>query len=448
MGIDRRVGVVGLYHAGKTVFLTSLINHLQEHDPDLCPIGEGDVRLEGFRELPADGPFAAFDYKRYRQFLVEKHAWPEKTRAVAEYRCALKALRRGSFKDVRLSLLDIPGERLADMFMCDRTYAQWSDEILRFLEVRPEYREHAGEYLALMRDRERDSAPILPLFKELLGRLILDYKPIVTPSTFIVAVDGGYPGREDRSVERLVARRSCGLDADSEFAPLTADARGRWPQTAQAFAQRFEQYKRTVLQPIADWLKKCDLLAILVDVTTILASGLGMYEGNRELLEHLVRALDPGRSGWGVFAKWFVKLLTFGQCSLPAVERIAFVATKVDKVLQEDRQRVQGLLKNMTRRLTSGIEGLKTLWGVCSAVDSTEDRGDGKLEGHLLRARRRWGRDAPELFAPSRVPDDWPENWDAGDFSFPDVRPQIPARRDAVPRQIGLHQIINFILEK
>ena len=29
-----RVGVVGLHAAGKTVFLTSLINHLRDHDPD------------------------------------------------------------------------------------------------------------------------------------------------------------------------------------------------------------------------------------------------------------------------------------------------------------------------------------------------------------------------------------------------------------------------------
>ncbi len=50
MSIDKRVGVVGLYSSGKTVFLTSLINHLSEHDPSLCALNGGKCRVEGFRE--------------------------------------------------------------------------------------------------------------------------------------------------------------------------------------------------------------------------------------------------------------------------------------------------------------------------------------------------------------------------------------------------------------
>ena len=109
---------------------------------------------------------------------------------------------------------------------------------------------------------------------------------------------------------------------------------------------------------------------------------------------------------------------------------------------------MQGLLSGMTRKLTSGSEGLTTTWCVLSAVDSTEDCGEGKLEAYLMRSKPRWGRNAPEVYSPSRLPDYWPENWSAGEFSFPDVRPQIPARRDALPKQFGLHQVINFILDK
>lgn len=34
-----RVGVIGMYQSGKTVLLTSLINHLLNHDPDRLPLG-------------------------------------------------------------------------------------------------------------------------------------------------------------------------------------------------------------------------------------------------------------------------------------------------------------------------------------------------------------------------------------------------------------------------
>ena len=30
---NKRIGIVGLYRSGKTVFMTSLINHLSRHDP-------------------------------------------------------------------------------------------------------------------------------------------------------------------------------------------------------------------------------------------------------------------------------------------------------------------------------------------------------------------------------------------------------------------------------
>lgn len=447
MAMERRVGVVGLYHSGKTVFLTSLINHLREHNPDLCAVGGGRARIEGFHELETGGAFAPFDYQRYRQALVERGVWPEKTRAVAEYRCGFRvAGEGGGARDVGLWFLDIPGERLADMFMAGQGYAQWSDQLLRFLELRPEYREPSRDYAALLDSPQTDWPTLLHGYRTLLGRLICHYKPIVTPSTFIVDVDGGYPAAGDRSIERLAVTRFSGLAADRQFAPMHAEARTRWPQSAAAFAANFEGYKLKVLDPIAGWLKRCDLLVILVDVTTVLAGGLGMYEGNRELLEHLLRAAEPGRDGWSLIANWLAKLFTLGRGGLPAVEQVAFVATKADKVLRDDRQKMQGLLKDMTRKLTSGIEGLTTTWAVCAAVDSTADRGDGSLEGFPMRLGQAGPADRPEVFSPSRLPASWPENWEAGQFRFPDVLPVIPARRDALPRHVGLHQIIDLLL--
>src|SRR5687767_9214495 len=49
-----RVGVVGLYNAGKTVFLTSLVNHLRDHDPDRFALVGRDTTVRRFERLPPD----------------------------------------------------------------------------------------------------------------------------------------------------------------------------------------------------------------------------------------------------------------------------------------------------------------------------------------------------------------------------------------------------------
>src|SRR5690554_7876476 len=71
----QRVGVVGLYRSGKTVFLTSLINHLQNHNPHHFRLGRGDVKLTYSGNLKPSR-FAEFPYLQYRNQLVNAKEWP------------------------------------------------------------------------------------------------------------------------------------------------------------------------------------------------------------------------------------------------------------------------------------------------------------------------------------------------------------------------------------
>ena len=82
-----RVGVVGLYNAGKTVLLTSLINHLENHDPDRFRLGSGDTSVRKFELLPPDPGWAAFNYSGFRDALVHHGRWPEKTRDRSQVAC-------------------------------------------------------------------------------------------------------------------------------------------------------------------------------------------------------------------------------------------------------------------------------------------------------------------------------------------------------------------------
>src|SRR5438874_9488583 len=82
-----KVGVVGLYTSGKTVLLTSLINHLQDHDPDGFPLGSKETRVRTFVVRAPDPNWSAFNYSGHREALVNHGRWPAKTTDRAQFVC-------------------------------------------------------------------------------------------------------------------------------------------------------------------------------------------------------------------------------------------------------------------------------------------------------------------------------------------------------------------------
>ena len=106
-----RVGVVGLYNAGKTVLLTSLINHLQDHDADRFPLGSPATRVRKFTVLPPDPGWEPFNYTGCRDALVHGGRWPAKTRDRAQYVCKFERS-DWTFSDCLLKVYDLPGERI------------------------------------------------------------------------------------------------------------------------------------------------------------------------------------------------------------------------------------------------------------------------------------------------------------------------------------------------
>ena len=50
-------------------------------------------------------------------------------------------------------------------------------------------------------------------------------------------------------------------------------------------------------------------------------------------------------------------------------------------------------------------------------------------------------------FAPSPLPDDWPRDWSAGRYAFPEVYPLVPARKDCPPDQVNLDRVFEFVTD-
>jgi predicted YcjX-like family ATPase len=445
-----RVGVVGLYNAGKTVFLTSLINHLENHDPDRFRLGRGTTTIRKFELLPPDPGWAAFNYTGFRDALVHHGRWPVKTRDRSQVTCHFERS-DWTFSDALLKLYDLPGERLADTAMLGRTFAGWSDHLLTLIHNDTPYRTCCGPYLEAVEKPNVAEPDLVRAYKISLANLILSYKPMVSPSTFLLDTTGK-AARYD-TPENLAATRCAGLDASAEFAPLPASVRTTRPELAEAFASRFESYRRQVVVPFLHALKSCHSLIVMVDVTTLLAAGVGMYDDNRQILRDLFHVLDPGENVAEMVGRHLAKLLLPHQIRPGWITRVAFVAPKLDLVHPTDRDRMLGLLRRAVGKLAENRDGLKYQFFNCAAVVSTrvlpDPEGKRMLVGIPYRDAdgRRIPPGVEQRFAVSAVPDDWPLNWGPGQFSFPEVYPLVPARKDCPPDQVNLDRVLDFVLD-
>jgi predicted YcjX-like family ATPase len=131
MKISRKIAVIGTARSGKTVFLTSLINHLEEHNKMefLIKTKNGKyAQVSDFKSKSVSKYIGAkFNYKKYRNALVDQGHWPTKTTDTSHFICDYK---RSDWKYNRneLHLFDMPGERFADVAIAQyKDFGQWSD---------------------------------------------------------------------------------------------------------------------------------------------------------------------------------------------------------------------------------------------------------------------------------------------------------------------------------
>ncbi len=425
------VGVTGIANGGKTVFLTSLMWQLAEAANDSFHIGKR-VRIDGWHEFPVGrNRREDFAFQHYREALARHREWPEKTADCSRFGCEYSRSDWKMFRQ-RLVLFDFPGERVADAAIAALpSYHDWSEHMLRHWNSDSEYREAVGPFLDAARQDEVDETALLLEYRRTLARLILSYKPLVSPSVFLLDQHGKTPQAD--SIDALAAERCAGLPG-AEFCPLPAAQRGRFPD----FSARYEQYRRDVVLPVFRELSRCSRLVVLIDIPSLLAGGVGRYNDHRQVLLDLVDTLRPDSSIGG-------KLMRLFRFRSVVLDRVAFVASKSDLVHPDDIEngRVESLLRQMTARAKGLLPNVQSGFFVCAACHSTRR---GARPGTLISKTCRDNPERREMeFSVSQVPETWPHEWTPGEYRYQHVWPQAPRNFQLAPNHLGLDRVFDYI---
>lgn len=442
-GRDRqlRLAVTGLSQAGKTAFLTSLVNQLRhagvEARLDLLPAAR-DGRLLGARRLnQPDLGVPRFPYDPAMQALRETPPrWPDPTRGISElrlelrYRPARAGWLRGAASHLTLDLFDYPGEWLLDLPLLDQDYYQWCRT--RPFDQGEQRREVFAEWLAAAEQLdpadEADEA-VLAELAEAYAKGLKRAKQLgfsqLQPGRFLL------PGELDGAPVL-------------QFFPLphleqTRDELDALPDTSvyATLAARFRYYQKQVVQPFyRDHFRRFDRQIVLVDV-------LGALNAGPERFEDLSRALGE-----------LMQSFSYGKRSLlrrlftPRIDRLAIAATKADHVTPDQHDNLvtllNALLKEPLKDLRFADVPVKAL--SLAAIRATQPRevSQGKTRLPALRGTTLEGEDV--LVYPGDVPAALPDAafWQRQGFDFPRFRP-MPEVSGALPH-IRMDAAIDWLI--
>ncbi|MBR1870821.1 MAG: YcjX family protein [Kiritimatiellae bacterium] len=447
-----RVAVVGTRNSGKSVFLASLANHLMAHDPERFPLLGWHVACEG--EAPVPDVLPRYDYLAARNAL-RKGRWPAKTKDASVLALDLALRRRDSSKKhhIRLEILDIPGERIADFSMEGRSFREWSswmeESLAGPLGISEEYR----AYLAAVRNLPSpDEDALLGLYRSFIAGEYAAYSPLIVPAS--VKLGLAKPLEKDE-ISSTFASIPVGLDAEHQFAPLPRECfstSSPMHALAKKFAHAYTLYRKRMVEPLMDWRREANVLVCLADIPAILRNGPHAWDGERTLLHAALDVFGHARSpspaarlhGWLANVLWRTH-----------IDAAYVVATKADTVPEgasrEHLSILAGkLLGNALVNLDLAASGTEIL--ACAAVCTTSGAtdGDGKpaLEGVLETDPGNISR-----YRVPEVPPSWPASaaeWQKKiaehAFDYPRTVPAFDERMGNAPDHIGLHDVALRIL--
>ena len=326
-----RLGVTGLSRAGKTVFITSLVANLMDRGrmPQLVAESESRI-LTAFLQPQPDDTLPRFDYETHLGALtVRAPHWPDSTRAVSELRLSLRIRPTGLLsglqgpRTLHLDIVDYPGEWLLDLSLLDKSYADWSADMLDRLALRPD-----GPETRSLLEAEDSAQPL----DESRARLLSD----AYTDALHTARNAGF---SDCSPGRFLLPGDLAGSPVLTFAPLPPLDSAPRRSLYREFERRFDSYKSRVVKPFfRDHFSRIDRQIVLVDALGAIHAGPRAMEDLRRTLAEILTAFRPG-------ANAFLTNLFMGK----RVEKILFAATKADHLHHLQHGKLTAIMEALTR---------------------------------------------------------------------------------------------------
>jgi uncharacterized protein len=435
-----RLGVTGLSRAGKTVFITSLVNNLLE------PGRMGQMRavragmIEGaYLQPQPDLTLPRFDYEGHLAALTGlEPRWPEGTRAISELRLSFRLAPSGFFgpltgsRRLHLDIVDYPGEWLLDLGLMELTYADWSRAMLDRLEARPQAQDFLRAAAAVDPGARLDEAVAQSLARAYTAGLA-------------AARDAGWA---DCSPGRFLLPGDLAGSPVLTFVPLPRPDPARRASLWREMERRYEGYKRQVVRPFFEThFARIDRQVVLLDLLEAVHLGPAALEDLRRAMASVLTAFRPGMNSW-------LATLLRGR----RVERILFAATKADHLHHSQHPRLAALTTAMLveARDRARFSGARTEAMAIAALRATveESRSVDGTTLDLVRGRLDDGRqaafhpgdlpsDPARLLAPAR---DGAASWLRDDYAAMRFAPPLLDRRpgDGLPH-IRLDRAAEFL---
>ncbi len=339
-----RLGVTGLSRAGKTVFLTALVQALVNGGrlPAFRAYAQG--RVAGARLAPQpDDAIPRFEVEQHMRALTgADRRWPESTRRISELRVVVDFEAASFFGGSRaprrltLDIVDYPGEWLLDLALLSQDFRQWSERTIRTSD-QPTRAPIAADWRAHL-------ASLDPLSAE-------DEDAARTASALFT----GYlrAGRDDRVALSTLPPGRFLMPGDLEgspaltFAPLVLPGEGDAPSGSlwAMMERRYEAYRNQIVKPFfREHFSRLDRQVVLVDALAALNAGPEAVADLENALTDVLAAFRHGRNSW------------LSSLFRPRVDRLLFAATKADHLHHTSHDRLEAILHRLVGRAIERAE--------------------------------------------------------------------------------------------
>lgn len=437
-----RLGVTGLARAGKTVFITSLVANLLNRGRMLQLDAARSGRIDSaYLQPQPDDTVPRFAYEDHLAALTGPNPhWPDSTRAVSELRLSLTLRPTGllaglqSPRRLHLDIVDYPGEWLLDLALLDKTYTQWSTEVLTRLPAR----QSAAGYLQLLTSVDAAVAHDEPQALALAAAFTA-YLQAAREAGFYDCTPGRFLLPGDLAGSPVLT-----------FAPLARDDSAGRGSLWREMERRFEAYKAKVVKPFfRDHFTKIDRQVVLVDALSAIHSGPQAVEDLRQAMGDVLAAFRPGRNG-------FLTSLLRGK----RVEKILFAATKADHLHHQQHPQMTAIIEALTRaaRDRAQFAGAETAALALASLRATTEEMRAHEGSDLPCVRGRLlstGRQA--AFYPGALPDDPAQllaparqgatHWLEGDYQAMQFAPaELQLKPGDGPPHIRLDRAAEFLI--